>query len=258
MPEPTDPSRQDPEPTTVDRRVVLGSTIRAMAAAGAGFAGLVACSSTSRRLSGLPDPDLPGATLATPRSRETLSWTPAPVATPASMPGVLSRSEWTGSTPRIRNVDPQKRLRYITIHHDGLQRSYSSTSKWAAKSRLELIRNAHVNHNGWADIGYHYAIDRGGRVWECRDIRYQGAHVKGQNEGNIGILVMGNFDVGRPSSAQLRSLASQVSALCAAHGISKTSRGVRSHKEWSSASTLCPGRNLQPEFVKLRDRGFRA
>ena len=175
----------------------------------------------------------------------------------AARGNVISRSAWAKGGCIPSNMNRMQPVQRITIHHDGMD-SFTTTSQSAASARLERIRRGHLARGAWGDIGYHYAIDRGGRVWECRDLRYQGAHVKGRNEGNIGILVMGNFDVGRPSSAQLRSLASQVSALCAAHGISKTSRGVRSHKEWSSASTLCPGRNLQPEFVKLRDRGFRA
>ena len=28
------------------------------------------------------------------------------------------------------------------------------------------------------DVGYHYAVDRAGRVWECRPLTWQGAHVR--------------------------------------------------------------------------------
>ena len=74
-----------------------------------------------------------------------------------------------------------------------------------------------------------FAIDRAGRVWECRPLAYQGAHVRGHNDGNIGILVMGNFDVQRPSPAQVRALGGHVNALCLSYGIPK--RQVHTHRQ---------------------------
>ena len=76
-----------------------------------------------------------------------------------------------------------------------------------------MIRRGHVNHNGWADIGYHFAVDRAGRVWSCRPLVWQGAHVKDRNEGNIGVLVLGNFEIERPTSAQLNALAIHLKTL---------------------------------------------
>ena len=44
---------------------------------------------------------------------------------------------------------------------------------------------------------------KGGVLWQGRSIRWQGAHVQHHNEGNIGVLVMGNFDLQSPTAAQL-------------------------------------------------------
>ena len=265
------PAEIDPEGSSgsfVHRRMILGSALRTLAIGGLAAGGIVGCASTTRMLRSLPDPDLPrGGTGSTGGSRRRLDVTPE-VAAPAGVSGVLARNSWTADRstyrPNYGRMDQQKSLRCITIHHDGLDQSrhpYGSSSRTAAQTRLKTIHSGHVGHNGWADIGYHFASDRGGRVWECRPIAYQGAHVRHHNEGNIGILVMGNFDVQRPTSAQIRALGAQVNALCLSFGIPKTfdrrrGVGVCTHKEWGAA-TACPGRNLQPKVDTLRARGFR-
>lgn len=243
----------------IRRRIVLGSALRALAIAGLAAGGLAGCASTTRTLRTLPDPDLPKAGRVTASARRRLSVTPEPKAS-AGMPGVLGRSSWTRAQPNYRGMDKHtKRPDCITIHHDGLpyeDRPYTSTGSSAAQARLRLYHSGHVNHNGWADIGYHFAIDRAGRVWECRPLAYQGAHVRSRNDGNIGILVMGNFDVQRPTSAQVRALGGHVKALCLSYGISQGQ--VHTHKEWRGAKTQCPGKHLQAQVNSLRNRGFRA
>lgn len=251
-----DPAGSTPE--GVRRRIVLGSALRAMAIGGMAAGGLLGCTATTRMLRTLPDPDLPSTGSMAGSSRRRLEVTPE-VKAPEAMPGVLARSTWTSARPNYRGMDQQQRLRHITIHHDGLGKPLGSTGMAATKGRLDLIRRSHVGRTRqWADIGYHYAIDRAGRVWECRPLTYQGAHVRGHNEGNIGILVIGDFDLERPTSAQLRALGGHVNALCLSFGIPKTRTGVRTHKEWPSASTACPGKYLQPKVNALRAAGFRA
>jgi len=118
---------------------------------------------------------------------------------------------------------------------------FKATSKRAAQDRLELIRTAHRN-KGWGDIGYHYAIDPAGRIHECRPVTWQGAHVKDCNEGNIGIVVLGNYEDQRPNLAQLRALRKHLDQLEKIYSIPR--RKVRGHKDWPPASTACPGRHL--------------
>lgn len=247
----------------IQRRLVLGSALRVLAIGGLAAGGIAGCASSTRQLRTLPDPDLPSAGRVAGSARRRLPVTPE-ARTSTGMPGVLSRGSWTSDAPNYSRMDKHTRQPYcITIHHDGLpweDRPYTSTGTSAARARLQLYRQGHVGHNGWADIGYHYAIDRAGRVWECRPLAYQGAHVRGRNDGNIGILVMGNFEVQRPSSAQVRALGLHVNALCRAEGIAdkhKKSR-VLTHKEWKGAKTQCPGRHLQAQVTSLRARNFRA
>ena len=67
--------------------------------------------------------------------------------------------------------------RYITIHHDGMPEAFTSTTKVSAASRLETIRKSHLRRDGgrWGDIGYHFAIDPAGRLWQGRPLTWAGS-----------------------------------------------------------------------------------
>ena len=94
-------------------------------------------------------------------------------------------------------MDRQQPIRYITVHHDA---HYSDITDYTSVAqRLEAIRRYHRETREWGDIGYHYAVDRAGRVWETRPIDWQGAHVRDHNEGNIGVMALGNFDEQPPT-----------------------------------------------------------
>ncbi len=115
----------------------------------------------------------------------------------------------------------------------------------------ESIRQLH-RRKGWGDIGSHFAVDRAGRVWEGRPLMYQGAHVKDHNPGNIGIVVLGNFEQQTPSEAQLHAVRGHVMVLMRTYHV--PSCRVQTHQEWG-APTACPGTTLQLYVKKLRLRG---
>lgn len=165
--------------------------------------------------------------------------------------GVIPRSMWTPSQPILARADPMRGINKITVHHDGMN-PFFSTSQTDAMRRLESIRKAHLGQ-GWADIGYHFSIDPAGRIYACRPLALQGAHVKDQNPGNLGVMVMGNFEQQQPSPAALASLESFVGRLMNQYRIG--TRSVFTHREL--ASTACPGRNLQTRMVQARSYGGR-
>ncbi|MEM9021186.1 MAG: peptidoglycan recognition family protein [Planctomycetota bacterium] len=171
---------------------------------------------------------------------------------PATLPprvtlSCISRSQWTRTGPIASRVNPMNGINKLTIHHEGWRTVYFSDRQSTA-ARIEQIRNAHVNGNRWGDIGYHYIVDRAGRVWEGRAITSQGAHVRQNNEHNLGVLVLGNFDKQSPSDAQYRSVITTVSRLRQIHNINR--RNIRSHQE--IVATQCPGRVMQQRMDTLR------
>jgi len=167
---------------------------------------------------------------------------------PTSPSGVISRREWTNSPPNLSLINPMGGINRITVHHDGMP-PVTLRSKNDAASRLEQIRRAHINHDPpWADIGYHYIIDPQGRIWEGRPVQYQGAHVKNNNEHNLGVMVLGNFDEQRPTPEALMTLDNFIADRMRAHRV-PISR-VFTHQEINP--TACPGRNLQSYMLATR------
>jgi hypothetical protein len=177
-----------------------------------------------------------------------------PRALAASVPapsGVMSRREWTSAGPIQSLINPMNGINRITVHHSAVISS-SVRSKADAARMLTSIRNGHLAQ-GWADIGYHYIIDPQGRIWEGRSIRYQGAHVKNNNEHNLGVMMMGNFDVERPTPEALSSLDGFLADRMRAYNV--PIRRVFTHQEITS--TECPGRNLQGYMVATRSSSGR-
>ena len=72
---------------------------------------------------------------------------------------------------------------YIALHHPA---NKSCTA--------EDIHRWHLA-NGWAGIGYHFFVTKGGLIYEGRPINTIGAQVAGHNSRGIGICVEGNYDV---------------------------------------------------------------
>lgn len=174
-----------------------------------------------------------------------------PLGSPAtSLPaGIIPRSRWATQGPNPALANRMGRVQRITVHHDAIG-PFTDTSSTAAAGRLESIRRSHVS-NEWADIGYHYAIDPAGRVWEGRPLSLQGAHVKDQNPGNLGIVVLGNYELQRPTPQAMRALDTLLASEMRRHGVPL--REVRTHREM--APTACPGRHLQGYMDTTRARG---
>lgn len=133
-----------------------------------------------------------------------------------SVMGILPRSAWTRSGPLPGHVEPMNGITRITFHHSGEQSSskdvaFLGTSAADTIVHLENVRAYHTRPKadggkGWGDIGYHFAIDRAGRIWQLRSLKYQGAHVLGADPHNVGIVCLGNFNVQEPTAAQKEKL----------------------------------------------------
>lgn len=191
-----------------------------------------------------PDLESPGPLPPPPPTVQT----PQPSPQPALPNGVIPRTEWTHATPVASLMNPMLPVKYITVHHDGMT-PFTTDDMKSSAGRIETIRNGHRG-NGWGDIGYHFVIDRDGRVWEGRAINYQGAHVKNWNEGNLGICCLGNFDEQSPSAEQMAALERHLKFLMRTYGVPKTR--VKTHQEWAGAKTACPGKSLQLTMVQMR------
>lgn len=161
----------------------------------------------------------------------------------------ISRSTWANADPIPNRLNALGGVRQITIHHEGWKTVwFDDVGNTAA--RLELIRKSHINRMSAGDIGYHFIIDRSGRLWEGRPLQYQGAHVRNHNEHNVGIMVLGNFDFQDVSRPQVETLHRTVNTLMAGYRVPQSK--VLTHQELNP--TRCPGKSLQSVVSALRSR----
>lgn len=163
----------------------------------------------------------------------------------------IARSQWAKAPPMTERLNPLNGVNRITVHHEGWS-TVGFTDYRTTAERLEAIRVSHLDRLVAGDIGYHYVIDRAGRVWHGRDLQYQGAHVKNQNEHNLGIMVMGNFNEQSPSSQQLATLRESLVTLMRHYDVPRGR--VYTHQELGP--TTCPGTALQSHMVTLRRSGL--
>jgi hypothetical protein len=140
---------------------------------------------------------------------------------------------------------PKRDWYWIVIHHS------------ATPSGSEKDFDREHKEKGWDECGYHFVIGNGtnsgngqievGPRWPKQ--KY-GAHAKTPdnrfNEHGIGICLVGNFDVDRPTAAQMASLTKLVKYLMVTYNIPATR--VLGHRD--TKPTDCPGRNFNVAVVR--------
>jgi N-acetylmuramoyl-L-alanine amidase len=97
--------------------------------------------------------------------------------------------------------------------------------------------------NGWSDIGYHAVIRRDGRIEYGRPPGSMGAHVAGENAGNLGICLVGGItDGGKPKNnftvEQFASLRWLIIEWIGVYGIQDTQ--IRGHCDFEGVLKACP------------------
>jgi LysM repeat protein len=231
--------------SVVQHTVQTGDTLSSIAAAyGVSVTTLIEANS-------IRDRNLrPGTVLKVPGGRRPVVETPAPpiiteapVTRPVEENWYLPRSAWTKQPVVLSRTTPMGGTpNRITVHHSGDKDDLNANSEtW-----LHQVDLNHISGNGhaepWACIGYHFIIDASGKVYEGRPLKYQGAHA-GNNEVNrlnIGICLMGDFDVQRVPAKQRTALLSTLDRLCLQYGINRAA--VYGHQKFKI--TKCPGRFL--------------
>lgn len=170
---------------------------------------------------------------------------------------ILPRTAWTSAGPRKGVINEMNGVSRITVHHEG-STVFTGTSQSDVAARLESVRASHLSRRArsgerWCDIGYHYIIDPAGRVWEGRSTRFQGAHVQDENEHNLGIMVLGNFERQRPTPQAMQALDTFLEMQMQRYNVPL--QRVRTHRELGPTS--CPGSSLQVFMNQTRSRSGR-
>jgi len=164
---------------------------------------------------------------------------------------ILTRKQWGARNASAANLTPLRgQWSKITVHHSA-ETSTDPTggSQEESSTALRAIQRYHMESNGWGDLGYHYLIDAAGRIFEGRELRWQGAHAGGANNAqNIGVCLLGDLERRAPTSAALKSLELLIEDLRGRYKI-RPSR-LYAHRELNT--TTCPGDALTNWIKKHR------
>ena len=113
---------------------------------------------------------------------------------------IVSRKQW-GAKPWRSTVHrvPMSEKRYFLVHYHG--------GRVRDQHGVEVPRNIEAIHlaNGWAGIGYNFAVDLDGTVYEGRGWDGVGSQCPGRNRDGVGVYVAVGGDQ-QPTQAALRSV----------------------------------------------------
>ena len=135
-------------------------------------------------------------------------------------------------------MEPLKKVNFIAVHHS--QRKIDS---------IKRIRDLHIRINKWEDIGYHYLIDKKGKIHVGRSEKFIGAHVFGHNKNSIGICLIGNFDEEKLAKNQIRTLIKFLKNKIKKFKI--PIKNILGHREFSGVTKTCPGKFV--DMKKIRE-----
>ncbi len=130
-----------------------------------------------------------------------------------------------------------KEIKFIAIHHS--QRKIDSVKR---------IRDLHIRINKWEDIGYHYLIDKKGKIHLGRNEKFIGAHVYGHNKNSIGICLIGNFDEEPPTKKQIHILIKFLKQKIKKQKI--PIKNILGHREFPNATKTCPGKFVDMNLIR--------
>ena len=158
--------------------------------------------------------------------------------TPAAVAGDIKIIDVRGTLPTREGV------RYSTRSEGqvtGIVWHHTAGSK---EQPLRNIADYHVRVRKWPGIGYHFAIDQEGKVFQMQAVTTVSYHAYMNNTPNVGVVLVGNYEEGRPSPAMKAAAKALTRYLRARYPI----RHVYLHSEMKA--TLCPGKHAK---AMLRD-----
>lgn len=163
------------------------------------------------------------------------------------MVAYLTRDKWT-STDAGGAVLTGSKLVGVAIHWPGSTTSaYGVETQAKVAERLRGWRNYHVTGRGWSDIGYNFAVDQAGRIWQCRTTDWKGNRVGAHsasatnpdaNQERVGVLfILGANE--QPTKAMIEAFQHwRWDRFITGWG---SKLDLRGHGQVPGASTSCPG-----------------
>ncbi|MCX7719337.1 MAG: N-acetylmuramoyl-L-alanine amidase, partial [Candidatus Sumerlaeaceae bacterium] len=111
----------------------------------------------------------------------------------ATRPTICARSCWGARSPRSIPAE-MSALNRAVIHYTASASDFNTNSQSESAALVRAIQNYHMDSNGWADIGYHFLVDKLGNRFEGRYNSIngwpRGAH-DGVNSNSFGFSTLG-------------------------------------------------------------------
>jgi hypothetical protein len=108
---------------------------------------------------------------------------------------IVTRQEWRARPPKSAPTTvPISARTAVCVHHDGAT-PVTVTTLPEACALMRRDQNYHMDHNGWADVGYNFLVASSpgrpcdGAILEGRGRDAIGAHCQGRNTPWIGVQV---------------------------------------------------------------------
>jgi uncharacterized protein with LGFP repeats len=124
-------------------------------------------------------------------------------------PGIVTRKGW-GANEALREKQfvYTKTVQAAFVHHTATGNRFTCQQ---SGSVLRSIYRYHVESSGWRDIGYNFAVDKCGNIYEGRAGGVAkpvlGAHTRGFNTNSMGIAVLGTYSSTTPPKAAVDAIA---------------------------------------------------
>lgn len=187
-------------------------------------------------------------------------------------PRIVTRKGWgADESLREKGFVYTKTVKAAFVHHSASGNNYTCKQ---APALLRSLYRYHVVSSGWRDLGYNFAVDKCGTVYEGRaggvGKAVLGAHTMGFNSDSMGIAVLGSYSSTAPPKAAVDAVARLTAwklGLFGANPRAKTTlksaggnlyakgRNVRlnvisGHRD--GFATECPGRHLYGKLPSAR------
>ena len=162
---------------------------------------------------------------------------------------IVEFEEWLNSFHLARTV-------FVIQQHHTFSPSYAHFN---GSNHFELqqgMKNYHVSHNGWSDIGQHFSTFPDGTILSGRSLEQSPVCIKGQNTNSICLEHLGNFDSGKDVmlAEQRETIIQMTAILCRRFNIPVNTQSIVYHhwfnlstgqrNDGSSNNKSCPGTNF--------------
>lgn len=156
---------------------------------------------------------------------------------------LITQDDW-GGTDSV-DASLEHTISHITIHHGGVIFEDDENT-------VQYLRNLQSwsrSDKKWNDIPYHYVVDRHGKIYEGRPLKYRGdTNTTYDPTGHALIVLLGNFEEQEVNPEQIVSLKTVTKYLADDNSVPTTR--IKTHKDY--AETSCPGKKLS-DYLGTKD-----